>query len=199
MTTRHSFVLLLATALACGGGSTRDWLRDETPHAAAKPKHGHDALADVLAKRDKTDDLQFSAWYDPTLLTGDLRPEALRGLASTAGPLDELTLYDFDLNVADDARNFTIDERVYYENKTRGPLNDVMFRMYANTAPGGAPPEKLLRGHCLETACAVTTVGRDVIVVHPSKPLAPGARIRIMLHVAGTLRTIDASRARSTP
>ncbi|HEY1958334.1 MAG TPA: M1 family aminopeptidase [Polyangiaceae bacterium] len=189
--TRRFFVLL-AVALGCGG-STQGWLKD-SPESKETAHGGNAKLATILDERDKADDALVTKWYDPALLTTDVRPDALRGLEQTAGPLDELTLYDFDLDIADDARSFKLDERVYYENKTGGTLNDVMFRMYANTPPAGEAPEKLLRGHCVQTTCNVQSVGRDTIVVHPEKPLPPGARIRIVLHIFGTLKPIDASK-----
>jgi len=181
---------LLVAAVACGG-STKSWLKGGADGPEKTGGGGDAALKNVLDARDKNDDLQFSKWYDPTLLLADMRPKALEGIESTAGPLDELTLYDFDLVVGSDARTFTLDERVYYENKTRGPLRDVMLRVYADTPPSADPPVKLLRGHCVGTACNVQTVGHDTIVVHPQQPLPPGARIRFVLHLAGSLHVID--------
>ncbi len=190
----NRFALAVLVGLVGCGGSTHGWLKDSPPKEASHAKSSDAALAHVLDARDKADDALVTAWYDTKLLTSDVRPEALRGLEATAGPLDELTLYDFDLDVADDARSFKLDERVYYENKTGGTLADVMFRMYADTPPQGDPPEKLLRGHCVQSACTVETAGRDTIVVHPAQPLPPGARIRVVLHVEGLLKPIDPSK-----
>jgi hypothetical protein len=148
------------------------------------------ALAAALAAHDRDDDAQISTWYDPRLLTDDVRPDVLKNL-STAGSLDELTLYDFDLVIGDDTRTFLVDERVYFQNRSSVALHDLVFRIYANTPPGRDPPETFLRGHCVQTACNVQAEGRDVVVVHPVDPIAPGARLRVVLHLAGLLPLLD--------
>ncbi|HEY2367142.1 MAG TPA: hypothetical protein VGH87_12190, partial [Polyangiaceae bacterium] len=76
------------------------------------------ALAAALAAHDRDDDAQFSAWYDPHLLTSDVRPAVLENVASTAGALDEIPLYDLDLSIGDDTRTFLVDERVYFQNRS---------------------------------------------------------------------------------
>ena len=149
------------------------------------------ALAAALAAHDKDDDAHFSAWYDPQLLTNDVRPEVLASVAATAGPLDQLTLYDFDLSIGDDTRTFLVDERVYFQNRSNVELHDVMFRIYANTPQGRDPPETFMRGHCVQTACTVQAEGRDLVVVHPAEPIAPGGRLRVVLHVSGLLPVLD--------
>ena len=149
------------------------------------------ALAAALAVRDREDDAHFSAWYDPQLLTDDVRPDVLKNLAATTGPLDQVPLYDFDLTIADDARTFLVDERVYFQNRSNAPLHDLVFRIYANTPQGRDAPETFLRGHCVQTACTVQAEGRDIVVVHPAEPIAAGGRLRVVLHVAGLLPVLD--------
>jgi hypothetical protein len=149
------------------------------------------ALAAALAAHDRDDDAQFSAWYDPHLLTSDVRPDVLKNLAATAGALDEIPLYDLDLSIGDDTRTFLVDERVYFQNRTNVTLHDLVFRIYANTPPGREPPETFLRGHCVQTTCTVQAEGRDVVVVHPAEPIAPGGRLRVVLHVAGLLPVLE--------
>ncbi|HSQ64161.1 MAG TPA: hypothetical protein VLM85_13135, partial [Polyangiaceae bacterium] len=188
-------VLLLALGLGCGGGAhDANSASAAASSSSASTGRGEAALANAVAERDRAEDAAISAWYDPQLLTGDVRPDVLRGLEATAGPLDQLPLYDFDLDIAPDAKSFRLDERVYFQNRSNAALRDLMFRVYANTPHDGDAPEKLVRGHCVQTACTVEAAGRDAIVVHPAKPILPGARLRVVLHLEGTLKTIDASR-----
>lgn len=179
-------LVLVSTVLACGGSAHVAKTTDE-PTKKPHTTEAEDALERALDARDRADDALIGAWYDPNLLTQDVRPEVLKNL----GSLDQLTLYDIDLDIHDDAKSFQLDERVYFQNRSSSSLGDIMLRMYANTPTSGEPPERLLRGHCVQSYCTVETAGRDVIVVHPSLPLAPGARLRIVLHVEGSLKTID--------
>jgi hypothetical protein len=186
-------LLLVAAALACG--APRAVGRPNAPSvpigiSTATPNDR--AIEAALAARDKDDDAQVSSWYDPKLLTSDVRPEVLAGLEATTGPLDQLTLYDFDLSIGDDARTFLVDERVYFQNRSDVALHDLVFRIYANTPQGREPPEKLLRGHCVQSTCTVLAEGRDTIVVHPAEPIAPGGRLRVVLHVVGLLPVLEA-------
>src|SRR5512135_2747185 len=101
MAAPRSLVLLLALGLGCGGGAP-DANGANSANAAessssAGSGRGEAALANAVAERDRAEDAAISAWYDPQLLTGDVRPDLLRGLEATAGPLDQLPLYDFDL------------------------------------------------------------------------------------------------------
>ena len=152
------------------------------------------ALEKMLDERDRIDDQALSAWYDPQRLIANVRPEALRGLETTTGPLGELPFYDLDLDVQTAARTFLLVERVYFQNRSSQPLPDLMFRIYANTVGTADPPEKLARGHCVGTPCTVEVVGRDTLVVHPAQPLAPGGRIRVVFRIVGSLETIDSNR-----
>ena len=186
---RIALFTLFACALACGG--PRAVGRPNPPSvpiglSSAAPNDR--ALEAALAARDRDDDAQVSTWYDPKLLVDDVRPEVLAKIDG----LGELTLYDFDLSIGGDARTFLVDERVYFQNRGDVALHDLVFRIYANTPEGRDPPEKFLRGHCVQTACTVLGEGRDEIVVHPAEPIAPGGRLRVVLHVAGLLPALDA-------
>jgi len=182
MATKAAHIALLAI-LACGGAHDVKTTEPDQPHE-------QNALDRALDARDKADDALVGNWYEPNLLTQDVRPKILETILS----LDQLTLYDMDLDVHDDLKSFNLDARVYFQNRSNSSLKDVMFRLYANTPTTGEPPEKLVRGHCVQSYCTVDMVGRDVIVVHPSLPLAPNARLRIVLHVEGSLKTIPANK-----
>ena len=184
-------ILLLLFAIACGHAHVARRDPPSVPIGISLTTPDDRALAAALAARDRDDDAQFSAWYDPQLLTGDVRPEVLANLAATAGALDQLTLYDFDLSIGGDARTFLVDERVYFQNRSDVVLNDLVFRIYANTPEGREPPETFMRGHCVQNACTVQAEGRDVIVVHPAEPIAPGGRLRVALHLSGLLPELD--------
>jgi hypothetical protein len=192
---RHTLFALL-WVIGCGASHKRPPIAEvptSAPTVSARTA-SDDALEKALAERDRIDDQAISAWYDPKLLTADVRPEVLRSLEATTGPLDQLPFYDIDLDVQTAASTFVLTERVYFQNRSTQPLADLMFRMYANTPARGDLPERLARGHCVQTACTVETGGRDTIVVHPAQALAPGARIRIVFRLVGSLAFIDATR-----
>ena len=174
---------LVAVVLGCAGA------HDVKPTEPEK-EHVENALDRAMDARDKADDALVGQWYEPNLLTQDVRPKILETMLS----LDQLTLYDMDLDVHDDLKSFNLDARIYFQNRSSSSLKDVMFRLYANTPTTGEPPEKLIRGHCVQAYCTVETAGRDVIVVHPSLPLAPGARLRVVLHIDGNIKTIEANK-----
>ncbi len=176
-------LIAIITGLGCAGA------HDVKTNEPDKP-HEENALDRALDARDKADDALVGQWYEPNLLTQDVRPKILETMLS----LDQLTLYDMDLDVHDDLKSFNLDARIYFQNRSSSSLKDVMFRLYANTPTTGEPPEKLVRGHCVQAYCTVESVGRDVIVVHPSLPLAPNARMRIVLHIEGSLKTIEANK-----
>jgi hypothetical protein len=194
---RALLVPLAITLLDCGGAHRpRDVSQVPIGASSATTSTADsDALLEtMLADRDRVEDQAMSAWYDPKLVVANVRPEALQNLESTTGPLDELPFYDLDLDVQPAAQTFMLEERVYFQNRSSQPLADLMFRIYANTVGAGEPPEKLARGHCVATACTVEVAGRDTLVVHPAEPLAPGARIRVVFRIIGSLETIDAER-----
>jgi hypothetical protein len=174
---------LLAVVVGCAGAHDVKTTEPDKPHE-------ENALDRALDARDKADDALVGQWYEPNLLTQDVRPKILETMVS----LDQLTLYDMDLDVHDDLKSFNLDARIYFQNRSNSSLKDVMFRLYANTPTTGEPPEKLVRGHCVQAYCTVESVGRDVIVVHPSLPLAPNARLRVVLHIEGSLKTIEANK-----
>jgi hypothetical protein len=182
---------LLSFAIACGHAHVARRDQPSVPIGVSLSKPDDRALAAALAARDRDDDAQFSDWYDPQRLSSDVRPEVLANLAATAGPLDQLTLYDFDLTIGSDARTFLVDERVYFQNRAKVTLHDLVFRIYANTPQGRDAPETFMRGHCVQTACTVQAEGRDIVVVHPAEPIPPGGRLRVVLHVSGLLPVLD--------
>ncbi len=188
--------LVVTTLLDCGGAHRpREVAQAPTGAPTTTSTQDSDALLErLLADRDRVEDQTMSAWYDPKLAIANVRPEALANLEATTGPLGELPFYDLDLDVHPAAQTFMLEERVYFQNRSSQTLPDLMFRIYANTVGAGEPPEKLARGHCVATACTVEVVGRDTIVVHPAEPLAPGARIRVVFHIVGSLESIDSSR-----
>jgi len=178
-------------AVACSHAHVAHRDQPSVPIGIALTKPDDRALAAALAARDRDDDAHVSTWYDPKLLTDDVRPEVLANLATTAGSLDEVTLYDFDLTIGNDTRTFLVDERVYFQNRSKVELHDLVFRIYANTPQGREAPETFLRGHCVQTACTVQAEGRDIVIVHPAEPIAPGGRLRVVLHVSGLLPVLE--------
>lgn len=186
---RRTLVMGVLLAGACGGSHSQ-------PTVGTKPIDDTGATASSVAVATTgpaEDDSQIPAWYDLKPLLANLRPDAV-AMAKPDEPLEEVPLYDFDLSVHPEASAFELDERVFFQNSGSGTLADVMLRIFANTPPDGDPPERFMGGHCVGTPCEVKMVGRDVIVVHPARALAPAARLRIVLHIAGKLRTIDPSR-----
>lgn len=141
------------------------------------------------------------SWYDPTSLLVSLRPAARVDLAATAGVahIEDLPLYDLDIVLDHSAATFTLHEEIWFTNTDNVPVNEVVFRLYANVTgdaaqPGHPPRVSLVRGACVGAACSVTSEGPSVIVVHPTAPVVPGGRLRVSMELTGSLQRIASSR-----
>ena len=143
------------------------------------------------------------AWYDATPLLVSLRPAARATVVREAGirRAEDLPLYDLDLAIDPAAATFTLREELWLTNTERRPLPEVVLRIFANVVPTSRatpPPITLRGGSCTGGAgiapCAVSAETPTAIVVRPSRPLAPGARMRVVLNLTGTLERIDSSR-----
>ncbi len=150
-------------------------------------------LAALPAGCDKEADAQ-AAWYDPAPLLQSLRANERAGILRSAGitRLDALPLYDFDLEIAPDLGSFTLKEDIWLTNTYGQPLNEVVFRIFAN-ATAETPPVTLTGSECVGQRCRVAFDGSSVITVTPSSAIAPDARIRVRLELRGTMREIDAA------
>ncbi len=186
---------LFAVVAGCGGGG-KPALVAEAPIDGKSPDRTGEGSSHPLpiTASEAAADAAMPAWYDPKAQLAALRPEVIPDVEATGEPLDAIPLYDLRMTVDPAESTFHLDERVYFQNRTNTPLSDVMMRMYANTPPGHDTAETLRGGHCVQTACTVETLGRDAIVVHLKKPLLQEGRLRIVLHVEGKLRKIDASK-----
>ena len=131
--------------------------------------------------------------YDAVPLVVHVRPTERASLAAEVGVrLDVLPLYELHLAVEDQLRSFGLRETITVTNDEATPLSEVVLRIFANAAVPAQPPVRLLRSACLEgVACTVETIAPSVLRVALSRPLAPGASVRIELDLAGSLRSLD--------
>lgn len=141
------------------------------------------------------------SFYDPTPLLVSVRPGQRADLATRAGirNLDELPLYDLDLDVDVDKATFELKEKVFFTNRESKPLDEVVLRIYGNsteggTATSGGPLVAFGSGSCVGQTCEVKSEGPSTISVKPAKTLAPGDRLVIEMKMSGRLEEIDASR-----
>lgn len=149
----------------------------------------------------------MAQWYDPTPLLASLRPQARAQLPASAGlaRLDNVPLYDLELDVNPEALTFRVREELYFTNTEAVALEELVFRLYANSSRRGAqgavvlPPLRMSRGGCRDERgatipCTVNAESSGVISVRPSQALAAGSRIRVWIEVDGRLDSIDSSR-----
>jgi hypothetical protein len=137
-----------------------------------------------------------ASWYDEKPLLQSLRADERSDAAKSAGlkSLEDLPLYDLDLRLGDDLGSMHLSEQVYFTNTHGVPLDEVAFRVYANVS-SPEPRVKLVSGSCtLGPSCSVTQPTPSVVLAKLEKPLAPGARVRVVLALDGTLERIEANR-----
>ncbi len=140
--------------------------------------------------------------YDTSSLVAALRPSLRADAARIAGvsSLSDLPLYDLSVSLDYDKATFSLEEEVYFRNGEPRPLEDVVLRVYANAAEGGArsPGAPALvsfkSGSCVGAPCDVKADSETAITIRPEHALAPGERLRIKLAFDGRLDVIDASR-----
>lgn len=147
-------------------------------------------------------------WYDPAPLLASLRAQARPTLPAAAGlaRLDQLPLYDLELDATPETHSFRVREELYFTNTEGGALPELVFRLYANSAArptqNGAvvlPALRVTRSGCrsesgADVPCAVINDSASVLTVRPAQPLAPNARIRVWFELEGRLDAIDSSR-----
>jgi len=136
------------------------------------------------------------AWFEADELLTNLRSEDRRRAGRYIAPrqLDELTLHDLEVAIAEDLGTFTATEELYFTNTTGETLSTVVLRIYGN-AVGDSPAIRLTGSSCVGTRCAVAFDGRSVIEVRPAEPLLADERLRIHLELAGRLKEIAPERA----
>jgi hypothetical protein len=185
---------------ACGPGpsTARPQAPAQTSAAAARSANAETELPDPLASVAPTAD----GWYDATPLLIALRPAlrpAIRELAGLA-KLEQLPLYDLRLSLDPLAGTFDLDEELYFTNTEDKPLEEVVLRLWANTAgktesgQPKAPKVLVARTGCTTTPCEIRVDSPSTLTVRPQSPLAPGARLRVALTLRGVLGRIDPSR-----
>lgn len=139
-----------------------------------------------------------AAFYDVAPLLETVREADRATLADRleVPALDALPYYDLHLALADDLRGFGLREVLYYTNLEAAPMGSLVLRVFINATPPEdlGPQVTLVRGACLDgVVCAVEATSPSTIVVTPSSPLAPGARLRVELDLTGRLQAIDTS------
>jgi hypothetical protein len=136
------------------------------------------------------------AWFEGSELLGNLRSEDRRRAGRHIAPreLDELTLHDLEVEVAEDLGSFTATEELYFTNTTGEALSSVVLRIYGN-AVGDSPQVRLTGSGCVAARCQIAFDGRSVVEVRPAEPVPVDGRLRIHLELAGTLKEIAPERA----
>jgi hypothetical protein len=151
-------------------------------------------LASVAACKKASEAPPAKTWYDANALLVSLRDEDRASVGSIVKtPLDQMPLYDLELGLAGDLGSFRLNEQLFYTNDTQKPLDEVVLRLYCNTAEGKTPVT-LVSGECTEHECAVSQPTPSVIVVKPKRALDAGGRLRVKLVLKGSLPEIEASR-----
>jgi hypothetical protein len=135
-------------------------------------------------------------WYDAAPLLDSLRSEERAGAAQAAGVkgIEDLPLYDLDIDLDDALAKLDLDETVWFTNSYGTPLDEIVLRVYVN-AVGGSPQVKLVSGSCADgPSCSVSAETPSAIVAKLATPLPVGGRVRVRLHLTAELREIEASR-----
>jgi hypothetical protein len=133
------------------------------------------------------------AWYDPEPLLASLRAPERVEVRKAFPRLDDLTLYDLDLELDLANSRFSLREVVYFTNREREALSDVVLRVYADSG-NPQPLVTLRKGGCLDAECAVESPRVSVIRVRPRTALPPGGRLRIALELEGRLDQLKSER-----
>lgn len=142
---------------------------------------------------------QDTAAYDASSLLEHIRPSERAGLAASLGvtSLDTLPLYDLHVAIDDELRGFGLRERVVVTNTESRPWRDVTMRVFVNAAiaPSTPPSVRFLEGRCLDgISCQFEQPSPSVIVIRPTTPIAPGARLRFELDLQGVMPEIEDDR-----
>lgn len=143
--------------------------------------------------------------YDAKPFLSWLRPELRGTAAALAGltALEDLPLYDLDIDVDASQGTFTLRETIHLTNLDSSPRSEWVFRLDANAgqsagpAPKGAPirPGVVVAGaKCLDVDCIVGSETPTTLAVHTAAPVAPRGRIKVVLDLRGALERIDTAR-----
>ncbi len=135
-------------------------------------------------------------WYDAAPLALSLRADDRATAASAAGvkSLNDLPLYDLEIELADDLARAEVKETLFFTNSLGKRLDELVLRVYAN-AVGEAPPVKLVSGACSDgPSCSVSAASPSVIVVKLLTPLAEGERVKVALTLSAELKVIEPGR-----
>ena len=144
----------------------------------------------------KSDSPPAKTWYDAGPLLESLRAEERVGAARAVGlkGVEDLPLYDLELNLDDGLGKLDLDETVWFTNGFGSPLDEIVLRVYVN-AVGDSPQVKLVSGSCSGgPSCTVSAESPSTIVAKLATPLSTGGRVRVRLRLSAELREIEASR-----
>jgi hypothetical protein len=134
------------------------------------------------------------SWYDPEPLLASLRAPERVEVRKAFPRLDDLTLYDLDLELDLKSARFSLREVVYFTNREPQPLSDIVLRVYADSG-NQQPLVSLKSGSCLDAPCTVESTRVSALRVRPRVALPPGGRLRIALELEGRLDRLKAERA----
>jgi len=137
------------------------------------------------------------AGYDAKPLLGAVRPAVLAELHARQrdSSLEELPLYDLELDTHPDNGSFALTETLYFANQGAQPLPDLLLRIDANA--GRAAEQSLVRlvsTNCLEQACTTRRISPGSLRVVFARPLQAHERVRVVLQLAGSAEKLEESR-----
>lgn len=139
-------------------------------------------------------------WYDAAPLSEALRPGVSRAAKEALGlkALEDLPLYELKVTFGEDLRTFSLEQTVWFTNRESTPLDDLVFRLFANArkGPDERPPLVLVSGQCPDVECTSHWDARSVLWIRPATPIAPGGRIKVRYVFDGRLEAIRPDRTK---
>jgi len=140
-------------------------------------------------------------WYETKSLLASLRPAVLAELgakkkaAHESLAIEDFPLYDLQLAVTPDLGAFTVEETLYFTNRSAQPLADLVFHIDANAGrAAGRELVHLTSANCLETTCQLRRISSGTIRLVLEHPLAPRDRVRVVFRLQGHPEIIAPSR-----
>lgn len=137
------------------------------------------------------------ASYDAQPILASVRPAVLAELHARQRDrsLEELPLYDLELDAQPDSGSFALTETLYFANQGAQPLPDLLLRIDANA--GRTAEQSLVRlvsTKCLERVCSVRRISPGTLDVVFARPLQAHEGVRVVMQLAGSAEKLDESR-----
>lgn len=164
-------------------------------------------VGEISSNFNKRKTAQRVDWYDPAPLLVSLRPEISRNSAELVSRLaginhlNDLPLYDLQVELDSAAGSFTLSQNIWYTNTTGASLAEIVLRLYSNTvgtrtaSDRSSASVRLVAGLCTRgPECHIEPVSESALSVRLHHELPPGGRVCIRLDLTGKLQHIHSSR-----